>query len=157
MSHRNTFFSIILFVFFIFADQLTKYIIRSFGGFYICNKGVAFGIVLPLWLILLLAIALIAFIGLVTSHFQFPISNKFLNQNFKFKNLALISNLKFKTSNLALALILSGAISNLIDRVYYGCVIDFIDLKVWPIFNLADVFICFGVFLFIMKLKSTSP
>jgi len=41
-------------------------------------------------------------------------------------------------SRLALGLILSGAVGNLIDRLRFGFVIDFIDFRVWPVFNLAD-------------------
>jgi hypothetical protein len=149
----RTFSLYILFIFFVFADQLTKYIIRSFGGFYICNKGIAFGINLPNWLILGFIIAFILFAGLIIFNFQFEILNQFSNPNSKFKNLAFISNLKLKISNYPLIFIFSGAISNLIDRVYYGCVIDFIDLKVWPVFNLADIFICLGAFLLIIKLN----
>jgi signal peptidase II len=48
-------------------------------------------------------------------------------------------------------LILSGAVSNIIDRLYFGCVIDFIDLKIWPVFNLADSFIVLGVILILLK------
>ncbi len=117
----------------VFIDQLSKYIVRYFGGFYICNQGIAFGIHLPVWLILTLIIGIICFIGL------------------------LITNLKFQSAswrtNSPLILILSGAISNLIDRLYNGCVIDFIDLRVWPVFNLADIFICTGVFFLIIKLN----
>ena len=44
----------------------------------------------------------------------------------------------------------AGAIGNASDRVYFGGVIDFIDLFIynmhWPAFNLADVFITIGVF-----------
>jgi len=46
---------------------------------------------------------------------------------------------------LPFALILAGGIGNLIDRVFLGGVIDFIDLKIWPIFNLADSFITIGI------------
>lgn len=38
----------------------------------------------------------------------------------------------------ALALALGGAIGNLIDRIRFGYVIDFFDIHVWPIFNIAD-------------------
>ncbi|MFA6357682.1 MAG: signal peptidase II [Candidatus Omnitrophota bacterium] len=51
-------------------------------------------------------------------------------------------NLKDKKNStffkLSLSLILGGAIGNLIDRLRFGFVIDFLDLRVWPVFNLAD-------------------
>ncbi|MDD5489693.1 MAG: signal peptidase II [Candidatus Moranbacteria bacterium] len=51
---------------------------------------------------------------------------------------------------LALVFILSGAVSNIIDRLARGCVIDFIDLKIWPVFNLADIYITIGIMLLIV-------
>ncbi len=45
----------------------------------------------------------------------------------------------------ALGLALGGAIGNLIDRVRYGYVVDFFDVKVWPVFNVADSAITFGI------------
>jgi signal peptidase II len=36
------------------------------------------------------------------------------------------------------ALILGGAIGNLIDRIFLGYVTDFFDFKIWPVFNIAD-------------------
>ncbi len=57
---------------------------------------------------------------------------------------------------LALSLILGGAIGNLIDRAYWGFVIDFIDTYYkhhhWPVFNLADSAICIGAFLLFIDL-----
>jgi signal peptidase II len=57
----------------------------------------------------------------------------------------IIYNLKNKTHTLliklCLSLILGGAAGNLIDRLRLGCVIDFLDLRVWPVFNLADAMI----------------
>lgn len=47
---------------------------------------------------------------------------------------------------LAYALILGGAIGNLIDRGLYGYVVDFIDFHWWPVFNLADSAITVGIF-----------
>src|SRR3989344_8348292 len=38
----------------------------------------------------------------------------------------------------ALLLLLGGTIGNLIDRIFFGYVIDFIDLGFWPVFNIAD-------------------
>jgi signal peptidase II len=53
-----------------------------------------------------------------------------------------------------LALILGGAIGNLIDRVVYGHVVDFLDFHAggwhWPAFNIADSAICVGAALYIL-------
>jgi signal peptidase II len=46
---------------------------------------------------------------------------------------------------LSLGLQLGGAIGNLLDRLRYGHVIDFVDIGFWPIFNVADVSIVSGV------------
>ena len=43
-----------------------------------------------------------------------------------------------------LVLILGGALGNLYDRITLGFVVDFIDLRVWPVFNAADSFITVG-------------
>jgi signal peptidase II len=45
----------------------------------------------------------------------------------------------------SLGLQLGGALGNLLDRVRLGTVVDFIDFKVWPVFNLADTAIVCGV------------
>jgi signal peptidase II len=42
-------------------------------------------------------------------------------------------------------LLIGGALGNLIDRTVEGAVTDFVDLPLWPAFNLADVAITFGV------------
>ncbi|NOV31913.1 signal peptidase II [Methylomonas sp. ZR1] len=55
----------------------------------------------------------------------------------------------------ALSLVLGGAIGNLIDRVAYGYVIDFLDVYYqnwhWPAFNIADSAICVGVGLMLLE------
>lgn len=51
-------------------------------------------------------------------------------------------------------LILGGAVGNLIDRLLYGHVIDFIDVHFWPIFNVADIGITVGIgILFLLILR----
>lgn len=45
---------------------------------------------------------------------------------------------------LALGLLLGGAVGNVIDRIFLGEVTDFIDLRIWPVFNLADSSIVVG-------------
>lgn len=64
----------------------------------------------------------------------------------------------------ALALVAAGAFGNLCDRVFFGRVRDFVNLELvhtvtgyhWPIFNLADVFICVGVGLMMVMLLRPS-
>ena len=52
---------------------------------------------------------------------------------------------------LGLGLILGGAAGNLIDRLRFGYVIDFLDFRVWPVFNVADSAITVGVAILILK------
>jgi signal peptidase II len=52
----------------------------------------------------------------------------------------------------ALSLVLGGALGNLIDRVWRGYVVDFIDLRIWPVFNLADSAITIGVIWLLLPL-----
>lgn len=44
----------------------------------------------------------------------------------------------------ALSLILAGTLGNLTDRLRFGHVIDFLDLRIWPVFNIADSAITVG-------------
>ena len=44
----------------------------------------------------------------------------------------------------AWALVLAGALGNLYDRVRYGYVVDYLDFRIWPVFNVADASICAG-------------
>ena len=54
------------------------------------------------------------------------------------------------------AMVLGGALSNILDRFVYGGVIDFIVLSykdwTWPVFNIADVFIVFGIGVLVLQL-----
>ena len=55
---------------------------------------------------------------------------------------------------LGLGLIMGGALGNLLDRLWLGMVIDFIDLHVagwhWPAFNIADSAVCVGAVLYVL-------
>ena len=57
-------------------------------------------------------------------------------------------------TKLALSLILGGAVGNIIDRIRFGAVIDFVDIHFmdfhWPAFNIADSAITIGVALFLL-------
>lgn len=54
--------------------------------------------------------------------------------------------------SLALALELGGALGNLIDRLRFGYVVDFLDFRIWPVFNVADMAIVIGVGLIFLHL-----
>lgn len=56
-----------------------------------------------------------------------------------------------RTYIVAFSLILGGAIGNLIDRIFYGYVIDFIDFQIWPVFNIADSAITIGAVIVAIK------
>ena len=65
----------------------------------------------------------------------------------------LIYRFKARTpaERVALALVIGGAAGNLVDRIRWGSVIDFIDIGVsslrWPVFNLADAWVTIGIIL----------
>ena len=74
----------------------------------------------------------------------------------------LISQLKFQgyLQQLASAIISGGAVGNVIDRILYGKVVDFLDFHIggyhWPAFNIADVAICTGIAIWIYAIINTS-
>src|SRR5476649_87777 len=65
------------------------------------------------------------------------------------------SSAKQRLNNIAFAMIIGGALGNMFDRMVHGFVIDFIDFYVndwhYPIFNLADSFICVGAVLVVLE------
>lgn len=54
----------------------------------------------------------------------------------------------------AVSLIIAGAIGNLVDRILYGYVIDFIDFRIWPVFNIADSAITIGACLLLWRINA---
>ena len=119
------------------ADQLTKQLVSrqlalgeeisiagSFSIHHVQNSGIAFGLFSgSTWLVIpLTAVAIawmLAFFGRAGGrHPVLPVG---------------------------LGLVIGGSVSNLVDRVRLGHVTDFLDLRYWPAFNLADIFIVVGV------------
>ena len=132
----------------VIIDQWTKWIIKSsfslyqsqpviedfFHLTYITNEGMAFGLTLPggKHVLLILTILLTGFIaGYLWNERN---GHPFIKYG--------------------LALIFSGAIGNLIDRVIHGKVVDFIDIMIgdfnWYIFNVADTSVTVGMCLFVL-------
>ncbi|OGG95648.1 hypothetical protein A2V95_01510 [Candidatus Kuenenbacteria bacterium RBG_16_41_7] len=120
-------------IFFI-ADRLVKYlfVFQSInpGGsvfYYLENRNLAFSLPLPSFA----AVVFYIFIFLII----LTVISLFVN-SWRCSRLA---------PPLAYWLVILGAGSNLLDRFKYGAVIDFIDFKIWPVFNLADVMIVVGL------------
>lgn len=91
----------------------------------------------------------------------------FLNQQvfliaIGFVTLVIFYNYLIKSQNLTkfettyYAILLAGIVGNMIDRILYGFVIDYLDFKLigydFPVFNLADIFIVCGTFLLTIKI-----
>ena len=113
----------------------TKPVIQDFFHFtYVTNDGMAFGLSFPggKHILLVMTILLTGFII-----------------GFLWKEKDGHPFVKY-----GLALILSGVIGNLIDRLFYGKVVDFLDLMIgnfhWYIFNLADSAVTIGMVLFVL-------
>lgn len=60
---------------------------------------------------------------------------------------------KYQRLSLGFDFILAGSIGNLIDRIFRGYIVDYINVGVWPVFNLADVYNIIGVLIIIFILK----
>lgn len=60
--------------------------------------------------------------------------------------------------NISYVCLIAGTVGNLLDRIFYGAVTDFLSFNFWeyhyPIFNLADIMIVVGAFLLILTLES---
>jgi len=123
------------------ADQITKQLVltqltlgeswnpipglkRFFSITHVINRGAAFGL-FPDQGSLFAVIAIVVVIAILAYYRYLPADNWLVR--------------------LSLGLQLGGAMGNLADRLRYGYVIDFLDLKIWPVFNLADVSIVTGV------------
>lgn len=152
----DTIIAVAIIAFGIFIDQLTKYLAKTYLEYgnsktviknffeltYIRNKGAAWGMFEDSYVFLgiITVIAMIAFIYLLSD----------------------ISFKKRKLYSIAIPLMISGTIGNLIDRTARALfngegVIDFLDFEIFgytefPIFNIADVLLVVGVFLFAVHL-----
>jgi signal peptidase II len=141
MKGRIYFFFIAFFV--LVFDQLLKFLVISkltplrsipvinnfFYISYVKNTGAAFGLFAG-QMIFLIITGLAVCAVVIYFHFKVPLSSHFTRSS--------------------LALILGGSIGNLVDRIFRGYVVDFIDFRFWPAFNLADIAVNLGIFLIIV-------
>ncbi len=56
---------------------------------------------------------------------------------------------------IALGMMIGGAIGNFVDRLRFGSVVDFIDARFWPVFNLADASIDIGILILVWVLLTS--
>lgn len=104
-----------------------------------CNKGIAFGIPLAFSFQIISSIVILSMLIYVGIKYILPKKrNSLLNQ-------------------FLLGIIVGGALGNLINRITLGYVIDFIVIKPFPVFNLADIGITIGLFLlFFLNLNASA-
>ena len=127
----------------VLADQISKTVIRStmtlyesitvIPGFfhltYITNDGMAFGINFPFGIYIFSAISII--LTIILFYYLWTI---------RYESILIRSGV---------AMILAGAIGNLIDRLFLGEVVDFLDFMIgdlhWYVFNFADSYVTIGM------------
>lgn len=63
---------------------------------------------------------------------------------------------KFFLLKLSIVMVMAGAVSNLIDRLRFGFVVDYIDFHFWPVFNIADSAITIGTITLLILMFSDS-
>lgn len=108
-------------------NQSVPIIGRIFHLTLIHNRGAAFGILKnQVWVFIFISLFVIVLI---------------------LSNLKKSPHKKFSICNISLSLILAGALGNLIDRLFLGYVIDFLDFRIWPVFNIADTAVTVGAIL----------
>ena len=134
-------------IFIFILDQLTKRAVQSslnlyqskpiiqdfFHLTYVTNDGMAFGLSMPGGRTILLILSILLTIFICWFLWQEREGHKLVR--------------------LGLALILAGAFGNLLDRILYGKVVDFLDFMIgdfhWYIFNIADSSVTIGMMVFI--------
>ena len=113
----------------------TIYVLPFFNIVLVWNRGVSFGIfgggAVPPWALVLLAAAIVVML------------------------LAWLKRAENRWVAISIGLVIGGAIGNVIDRLVYGAVLDFLDVHAagyhWPAFNLADSAITVGIVLLLAE------
>jgi len=100
------------------------------------NTGIAFGLFKgnSPWLFLIIALSVII---LLILSFSMRLSSRLMQ--------------------VAYGMVLGGAVSNFFDRILRGSIVDYLDFRVWPVFNIADLCISVGVGLFFIAIWFRRP
>ncbi len=135
-------------------DRLSKHLVEAalvpggsvpvFGDIFhltlVHNRGAAFGL-LPDAAIFFIAVACVSIAAIIIAFWRPHLFGRFFGLRVTDSRVAA-----------AFALILGGALGNMIDRLRHGYVIDFLDFRVWPVFNIADTAITCGGILIVIAL-----
>lgn len=146
-SHSDILISIITVVLVVFSDRITKNffskllsvgetipVVKDFFHFTLVhNTGMAFGLFKDHGIVFIV-IPVIA-IALLVYNIYYYRENEYLSRSYIF----------------AFSLIMGGAFGNLIDRIWIGHVIDFLDFRIFPVFNIADSAITVGAVTILIK------
>ena len=134
-----------------FIDQIIKFYIPKylclgqeipvikdiFSITFVTNKGIAFGLFSSSnFPFVLISMAVLVCITLVFISF----SKEDISKKTRF------------WIKIAYGSILGGALSNMLDRIRIGEVIDFLDFHIWPVFNIGDSAICIGAGIFVLNI-----
>lgn len=143
---KKLFYVSIIALLIIMIDQITKHLVLKYMNPFesieilpvlhlivVSNKGGAFGMFKGIGSTLFIGVSIVAIIFVIW----------------------LLT--RIKESYVGLSLIMGGAIGNLIDRLHYGWVVDFIDFSIgkfhWPAFNVADSALTIGVIVVLLTSK----
>lgn len=105
-------------LFIILIDRITKVFFSKYNFWifrYSLNKGAAFSI-LQDWNLFLILVGIVVIFLIIYYR-----------------------NVKSRNLQISLGLLLGGTIGNLVDRIFYKGVIDFVSVSIFPVFNLADI------------------
>lgn len=147
MKNREKIYSIACILFMI--DQFIKICVKSnmklleeikvipkfFSIYYVENKGAAFSIFTG-W----------TFVLIIISFISLYILDRYIKKEINFSKLKILS----------IGFIIGGIVGNLVDRIFYGSVIDYLSFNLFrysaPIFNVADIGITVGAFMLIIDI-----
>ncbi|MFZ2187320.1 MAG: signal peptidase II [Candidatus Moraniibacteriota bacterium] len=121
MRLRKVFLSMLFVAFFLWLHfWLRAWMVATHDDTTLCNPGGPFGVIFPVWLLIAFSCGIVLLL---------------LGAWLKEKGVVF---------GWLWLLILSGGLGNLLERILFGCIIDYVALPFFPVFNLADVLLTIG-------------